>query len=122
MANKIRSGERQAFWRGIVARRDASGLSVRAFCQRENQPESAFYFWRRKLAERDGTLPTSPRPRLKRAPTPPAFVPVRIRREALPVLTDRPQERRPIGGVLWFSDSTSVSRIVEVIRALEARA
>jgi transposase-like protein len=121
MANKIRSSERQAFWRDIVARRDVSGLSVRAFCQRENLPESAFYFWRRKLAERDDTSPVKARAASKRAPTPPAFVPVRIRREALPVLTDLPQER-PIGGVLWFSDSTSVSRIVEVIRALEARA
>lgn len=43
MANKDRNGEREAFWRDVVARHDASGLSVRAFCQGENLPESAFY-------------------------------------------------------------------------------
>ncbi len=58
MANKDRNSEREAFWREAVARRDASGLSVRGFCQGENLWESAFYFWRRTLAEREGTLPT----------------------------------------------------------------
>jgi len=121
MANKVRSGEREAFWRDVVGRREASGLSVRVFCQGENLPESAFYFWRRKLAERDGELGTRPRPTTKRVSRAPAFVPVRIRREALPVPTDLPQDR-PSGGVLWFSESMPVARIVEVIRALEARA
>jgi hypothetical protein len=48
-------------------------------------------------------------------------VPVRIRREALPLTAEVSQERSR-GGVLWFSASMSVSRIVDVIRALEARA
>jgi hypothetical protein len=46
MANKDRNSEREAFWREVVGRHEASGLSVRAFCQGENLPESAFYFWR----------------------------------------------------------------------------
>ena len=121
MANVNRSSEREAFWREVVGRREASGLSVRAFCHGENLPESAFYFWRRKLAELDGKLRARPRAPSKRVLPAPAFVPVRIRRESLPVPTDLSQER-PSGGVLWFSESTSVSRIVEVIRALEARA
>jgi len=121
MAHKNQSGERHAFWRDVVARRDVSGLSVRAFCQGENLPESAFYFWRRTLAEREGKLPKRPHVKSKRASTPAAFLPVRIRREALPLTAEVSQEP-PRGGVLWFSDSTPVSRIVEVIRALEARA
>jgi transposase-like protein len=121
MANVNRSGEQAAFWRDVVARSDASGLSVRAFCQGENLPESAFYFWRRKLAERDGDLPAKRRVTSKRALPAPAFVPVRIQHEALSMPTD-PAQERPIGGVLWFSESTPAARIVEVIRALEARA
>lgn len=121
MANKLRGGERQAFWRDVVARRDASGLSVRAFCQGENLPESAFYFWRRNLAERDGKLPKRPQVKSKRASSPPTFVPVAIRRES-PSETSKLSLERRSGGMLWFSESTSVSRIVDVIRALEARA
>ena len=121
MANKDRNSEREAFWRDVVGRREASGLSVRAFCQGENVPESAFYFWRRTLAERAGKLPKRPRATSRRASAPAAFVPVRIRREALPLTAEVAQERSR-GGVLWFSDSMSVSRIVDVIRALEARA
>ena len=120
MANKDRNSEREAFWREVVARRDVSGLSVRAFCQGENLRESAFYFWRRTLAEREGMLPTRRQVKSKRASAPAAFVPVRIRRETLP-LTNEVLQERPRGGVLWFSESTSASRIVEVIRALEAR-
>jgi transposase-like protein len=121
MANKLRGGERQAFWRDVVARRDVSGLSVRAFCQGENLPESAFYFWRRNLAEKDGKLPTRPRASSKRAFAPPPFVPVAIRREAPPETSELSLERRSCG-MFWFSESMPVSRIVEVIRALEARA
>jgi len=84
MANKDRNSEREAFWRDAVARRDVSGLSVRAFCQGENLPESAFYFWRRNLAERDGTLPKRPQANSNRASAPLKFVPVAIRREAPP--------------------------------------
>lgn len=63
MANTNRSGEREAYWRDVVARFRTSGLSVRAFCRREKLVETAFYFWRRTLAERDGKLPTKSRPR-----------------------------------------------------------
>ena len=39
MPNKDRNSDREAFWREVAARRDVSGLSVRAFCQGENLPE-----------------------------------------------------------------------------------
>lgn len=118
MANKNRSTEREAYWRGVVARFGSSGLSVRAFCRREKLPETAFYFWRRTLAERDGKLSTKSRTMSKRAARP-AFLPVTIRREALPPTLGLTLEL-PSGGVLRFSEATPVTRIVEVIRALEA--
>lgn len=36
-------------WRALVARQEASGDSVRGFCQGEGVSEARFYAWRRKL-------------------------------------------------------------------------
>jgi len=119
MANKNRSGEREAYWRDVVARFRSSGLSVRAFCRREKLVETAFYFWRRTLADRDGGSVTKRRPTSKRALAAPAFVPLTIRREALPPTAGMSLEL-PGGGVLRFGDSMPTARIVEVIRALGA--
>lgn len=44
---------REARWRAVLARHGKSGLSVRAFCEREGVPESAFYAWRRTIQQRD---------------------------------------------------------------------
>lgn len=120
MANKNRSGEREAFWRDVVKRFGSSGLSVRAFCRREKLQESAFYFWRRTLADRDGKTPTKRRPTSKRAANS-VFLPVTIRRDALSPTSGLSLEL-PGGGVLRFSEAMPVERIAEVIRALEARA
>lgn len=117
MANKNRSGEREAHWRDVVARFGSSGLSVRAFCGREKLHESAFYFWRRTLADRDRKPVTKSRPTSKRAARP-AFLPVTIRRDVLPPTSGLALEL-PSGGVLRFSEGTPTARIVEVIRALE---
>lgn len=51
---KRRSAEKEAFWRGAVERLLASGLTVRAFCQRERLVETSFHYWRRELKRRDG--------------------------------------------------------------------
>ena len=121
MANKNRSGEREAYWRDVVTRFGTSGLSVRRFCRREKLHESAFYFWRRTLADRDGKTPTKRRPTSKRAVVSPAFLPVTIRRDALPPTSSSTLEL-PSGAVLRFNDSMPVDRIAALIRALEARA
>jgi transposase-like protein len=72
MARQRRDPEREAFWRGALKRFDGSGLSVRAFCQRERLTESAFYAWRRTIRQRDGAKPA------KRSPPAPRFMPVRL--------------------------------------------
>ncbi len=68
----LRDPKREAFWRGVLARFDASGLSVRRFCARERVTEPSFYAWRRVLRERDTEA------RWKS----PAFVPVVVGDEA----------------------------------------
>lgn len=44
-----RSGQREAWWREQVQRYEASGLSVRRFCEESRLSEASFYAWRRTL-------------------------------------------------------------------------
>ena len=54
MKKRVRQGgsERQMYWEEAMRRWKESGQSVRAFCHNEGVRESAFYFWRRELAQR----------------------------------------------------------------------
>jgi transposase-like protein len=40
-----------AFWSLAIAEQAQSGLSVRAFCEREGLSPASFYLWRRNLAQ-----------------------------------------------------------------------
>lgn len=118
MANNNRSLERETFWRDVLARFRGSGLSVRAFCRQEKLAETAFYFWRRTLAERDGTPTTKSQPTPKRRAARPAFLPVAIRRDA-PTPTSGLALELPSGIVLRFNDTTPAERVAALVRALE---
>ena len=48
-----KSNEKEEFWRLVIEEHGASGLSVRAFCEREGVPEPSFYAWRKRLRDRD---------------------------------------------------------------------
>lgn len=48
-----RNISKESFWRRVVQGQATSGLSVRSWCRRHGQRESAFYWWRRELARRD---------------------------------------------------------------------
>src|SRR5271167_711346 len=66
-----RDAAKEHFWRRAVARQRASGLGVRAFCERERLSEASYYQWRQELARRDGQGRPTARPGM-------AFVPVRV--------------------------------------------
>ncbi|MEQ9379639.1 MAG: hypothetical protein RJP95_02160 [Pirellulales bacterium] len=53
MAKQQRDPAKEAYWRKVLGRFTASGLSVREFCKREQLTESAFYAWRRTIGERE---------------------------------------------------------------------
>lgn len=55
---KQRDPHKERCWRRLVRQWRASGLSVRAFCQRHDVTEANFYAWRRSLAKRDEERPT----------------------------------------------------------------
>ena len=69
MARHQRDLKREKTWRCHIQRQRASGLTVRDFCLDHDLTESAFYFWRRVVAERDREVGDS---------NTPAFVPITV--------------------------------------------
>lgn len=60
MAN-VRSAERERYWRGVIKKQRASGLSVAEFCRRNDVADGLFYRWRRRLAELDAQQDSGPK-------------------------------------------------------------
>ena len=52
-ARRGRDPKKESFWRERLSHQTRSGLTVRAFCEREALKETAFYFWRREIRRRD---------------------------------------------------------------------
>ena len=110
MASHERDGGKEQFWRDVLERQAASGLSVRKFCERERLNESNFYAWRRTIAERDQAVASKQQA---------AILPM--------VLTDQPQRSAAItidlheGISLRLPEPTSAERLAEVVHALELR-
>lgn len=122
-----RDPKKEAFWRSALGRFSNSGLSIRAFCQREKVTEPAFYAWRRVVQERDAEQgpPVGPqehrRPRRDRKRrTGPAFVPLLLR-------DGRPEDRETGitvelrgGRVLRLPLTIVPERLAELVRAIES--
>jgi len=75
MARRKRDVGKEQFWQRVMAEWRNSGVSVRDYCGAENLSETAFYYWRRELARREGQAKKQPRSRR------PLFVPVQVRQE-----------------------------------------
>jgi hypothetical protein len=75
---------KEQFWRRVLARRQASGLTIRAYCEAHGLSEHNFHRWQRVLAERPGGRSAQPRaPTTKPAGGPdaeavPLFVPLNV--------------------------------------------
>src|SRR6476646_3502844 len=87
MPMKTRTGKRrdpvkERFWRRRITDQACSGLSVRAFCEREGLEPWNFHSWRQALARRDRELPTARTVAPTNTPNdlaaPLAFLPVRV--------------------------------------------
>lgn len=71
---RTQSNEREHFWRRHLTQQRASGLTVRAYCQRHGLCEHSLYSWRRTIAQRDRRVKSAPDESI----APPAFVPVAV--------------------------------------------
>ncbi len=127
---------KERLWRETVGAQTRSGQSVREFCRERQLAESAFYFWRRELRQRDAkvSLPQSER-RLTEASGANGneiFVPVSLAKADCPGSTPTTGEELaeisvpviemtlPSGTVLRWSN-TDAATIIESIATLEAR-
>ena len=107
----------EARWRALLARYPKSGLSVRAFCAREQVKECGFYTWRRTLRLRD-------QEQAKRAGTL-SFVPVvRSEREVTGGDDSPPPMTVELRGgrVLRLPMRMPVAQVAELLRAIEGAA
>ena len=108
MARRQRDPAKEAFWRDVLRRFAASGLSVRAFCKRERLTESAFYAWRRTIGERNDAANSGP-----------AFVPA--------VMTTQLCSESSIaielagGCVLRLAGPSSTEQLADLVIALQTR-
>jgi hypothetical protein len=111
MARGRRDPKRERLWRDVLRRHKGSGLTVRAFCAREQLAETAFHAWRRILRERDA----------ERRPVPaPAFVPVVVREaeRSEPAAAGIAIKLRG-GRVMRLPASMPVERVAALVRAIE---
>ena len=74
--NKAQSSSKEHWWRRQLRQWRNSGLSVRAFCAAQGLSEPSFYFWRRRLGQREA------------AAVP--LVPVTVKPEPKPATADEP--------------------------------
>ena len=83
-----RDPARERFWRQTLSAWRTSGESVRAFCDRRDLTETAFYYWRSELHRRDGERAVRPASA--------TFVPVTV----IPATTVAVEVRCPSGHVV----------------------
>ncbi len=110
-------------WRERIANQRASGLSIRAWCRQNNQPEHAFYWWRSRLG-----LAPQPRRRRWRSSKPgpangPALAFAKVNLIA-PADPGAPGLRLRLGHEreLILPATLAMSRVAELIVALERTA
>jgi hypothetical protein len=115
MARGQRDPKRERFWREALRRHKGSGLTIRAFCAREQLAETAFHAWRRILRERDADRRPAP------VPAVPAFVPAVVRE------ADRPEPAASAdividlrgGRVMRLPASMPVEHVPRIVHAIE---
>jgi len=69
---RVSTSSREQFWRQVVARQRESGLSIKAFCAREQLAAATFFVWKRRLGRTGGI-----------APAVVGFAPVRVQPETI---------------------------------------
>jgi transposase len=128
---KTRTGKRrdpvkEQFWRRTIADQARSGLSIRAFCEREGLEPWNFHWWRQALARRDREVPparTVRRPNsMAELPVPAAFLPVRVVQDAASLAATTPIEIvLPAGPTVRVTKGFDPMALDAVLSVLEAR-
>lgn len=112
-----RSEERAAYWRRMITHQQSSGVSISAFCRKQNLSQPSFYAWRRKL-EINGR--TSGEPAKERASSTSALNPTFV---AVPGISAKSNfEIRLLNGtsivVPSQFDESALQRVLGVVQGL----
>jgi hypothetical protein len=129
MAKGQRDSNREAFWRGVLAKFSTSGLNIRDFCRQAKITEASFYAWRRTIQQRDAEqarqhVARTGRARPAERRQPPTFVPLVVRDEQ-PTSTQGSAITIKLGTgprsrVLRLPLGIAADRLAELIRAVES--
>jgi hypothetical protein len=123
---KRRDPAREKFWRRTIRRQQQSGLTIRAFCQREGLKDWTLRWWRQELARRD----QQPSPDARRhdadgqpAEAAPVFLPVRVvGQETVPPQPPPPIEiLLPTGPTVRVPGGFDPSTLRAILTILEGR-
>ena len=101
--------EKERTWRAVLDRQRQSGLSVRAFCERERISEASYDVWRRELQRRDYESPSGRQP-IREFPVRPASRSASVAATS----TKRPVDSPAFVPVVIEPGGTPVARVLEV--------
>ena len=123
-----RSEEKRTYWRRMLERRAASGLSVRRFCREEQVSEASFHGWKRKLAhgdrpakkssEKGGRKRPQAKPATKQTDNAAVFIPVRVS----PATNEPVEIVHPRGHVVRLPATFNEISLRQVLNALDCQA
>jgi len=104
---RTRDEQKERQWRRWIGEWQASGLSVRAFCQRRGLTVASFYAWRRVLQRRDA----------ERA----RFVPVQVLADAVPTQATALEVVLSDGRTVRVAPGFDAATLRQLLAVLEGR-
>ena len=104
---RARDERKERQWRQWITEWRASGLSVRAFCDRRGLATPSFYHWRRLLE--------------RRAAEKAAFVPVQVTAEAVPALATALEVVLTDGRMVRVAPGFDAATLRQLLAVLEGR-
>ena len=104
---RARDERKDRQWRSWIGEWQASGLSVRAFCQRRGLTVASFYSWRRVLQRRAAEKAT--------------FVPVQVLPDAVPTQTSALEVVLTNGRTVRVAPGFDAATLRQLLAVLEGR-
>ena len=104
---RARDERKEHQWRRWIGEWQASGLSVRAFCQRRGLTVASFYAWRRALQRRAAEKAT--------------FVPVQVLPDAVQTQTSALEVLLPDGRTVRVAPGFDAATLRQLLAVLEGR-
>ena len=116
MAKQTRDPNREKYWRDLIRRREASGLTVGAFCKKEGVTPSGYNHWRQEIRRRDQERAT--RKRKPADPKQPTLIPVNLIEDHAPSMVEVVVQNGLVVRVPEGVSTDHVRRVLHLIHEL----